>query len=45
MFSVRQMDRSAELTNMLEVIYEIYGEMGISSHQASAVMAGFAVQA
>ena len=29
MFSVRQMDRSPELTNMLEVIYEIYGEMGI----------------
>ncbi|WP_137175474.1 LysR family transcriptional regulator [Massilia sp. HP4] len=29
MFSVRQMDRSPELTNMLEVIYEIYGEMAI----------------
>ena len=29
MFSVRQMDRSPELTNMLEVIYEIYEEMGI----------------
>ena len=29
MFSVRQMDRSPELTNMLEVIYEIYDEMGI----------------
>lgn len=30
MFSVRQMDRSPELTNMLEVIYEIYDEMGIT---------------
>ncbi|WP_306391661.1 LysR family transcriptional regulator [Telluria beijingensis] len=30
MFSVRQMDRSPELTNMLEVIYEIYEEMGIA---------------
>lgn len=29
MFSVRLMDRSPELTNMLEVIYEIYDEMGI----------------
>lgn len=29
-FSVRQMDRSPELVNMLEVIYEIYDEMGIA---------------
>ena len=29
-FSVRQMDRSPELVNMLDVIYEIYDEMGIA---------------
>lgn len=29
-FSVRQMDRSPELSNMLDVIYEIYDELGIS---------------
>ncbi|WP_020656032.1 LysR family transcriptional regulator [Massilia niastensis] len=29
-FSVRQMDRTPELVNMLEVIYEIYDELGIS---------------
>ena len=29
-FSVRQMDHSPELVNMLEVIYEIYDEMGIA---------------
>ncbi|HEX9172155.1 MAG TPA: LysR family transcriptional regulator [Telluria sp.] len=29
-FSVRQMDRSPELGNMLEVIYEIYDEFGIA---------------
>jgi DNA-binding transcriptional LysR family regulator len=28
-FSVRQMDRSQELSNMLDVIYEIYDEKGI----------------
>jgi DNA-binding transcriptional LysR family regulator len=28
-FSTRYMDRSPELTNMLEVIYEIYDELGI----------------
>ncbi|MDB5746445.1 MAG: LysR family transcriptional regulator [Massilia sp.] len=29
-FSARHMDRSPELTNMLEVIYEIYDELGIA---------------
>ncbi|MFC5512625.1 LysR family transcriptional regulator [Massilia jejuensis] len=29
-FSARHMDRSPELVNMLEVIYEIYDELGIS---------------
>jgi DNA-binding transcriptional LysR family regulator len=29
-FSVRQMDRSPELANMLDVIYEIYDELGIT---------------
>jgi DNA-binding transcriptional LysR family regulator len=28
-FSARHMDRSPELVNMLEVIYEIYDELGI----------------
>ncbi|MFC5458720.1 LysR family transcriptional regulator [Massilia niabensis] len=29
-FSARHMDRSPELTNMLEVIYELYDELGIT---------------
>jgi hypothetical protein len=29
-FSARHMDRSPELVNMLEVIYEIYEELGIA---------------
>ncbi|WP_020656063.1 LysR family transcriptional regulator [Massilia niastensis] len=29
-FNVRQMDRTPELSNMLDVIYEIYDELGIS---------------
>jgi hypothetical protein len=29
-FSTRHMDRSPELVNMLEVIYEIYDELGIA---------------